>query len=75
MALGIVKIYLGSHFSANQRCLQAVCSRQLVRGQLLWTQLLVPNTIIFGGVWSTGPISNMKKLLQQLFLFALGFAL
>ena len=31
MALGIVKIYLGSPFSANRRCSWSVC-----RSQLLW---------------------------------------
>ena len=39
MALGIVKIYLGSPFSANRRCLQSVCLRSVCRGQLLWTLL------------------------------------
>ena len=29
MALGIVKIYLGSPFSANRRCLLSVCSRSV----------------------------------------------
>ena len=29
MALGIVKIYLGSPFSANRRCSRSVCSRSV----------------------------------------------
>ena len=29
MALGIVKTYLGSQFSANRRCLRSVCCSQL----------------------------------------------
>ena len=42
MALGIVKIYLGSPFSANRRCSRSVCSRSVGSqsvccGQLLWT--------------------------------------
>ena len=47
MALGIVKIYLGSPFSANRRCSRSVCSRSVgsrsvCRGQLSWTPLLQP---------------------------------
>ena len=43
MALGIVKIYLGLPFPANQRCMQSVClrsvsSRSVCGGQLSWTQ-------------------------------------
>ena len=48
MALGIVKIYLRSPFSANRRCSRSVCSRSVgsrsvgsrsvCRGQLSWTQ-------------------------------------
>ena len=37
MAFGIVKIYLGLLFSANQSCLQPVCLRSVCRSQLLWT--------------------------------------
>ena len=37
MALGIVKIYLGSPFSANWRCSWSVCSRSVCRGQLSWS--------------------------------------
>ena len=44
MALGIEKIYLGSPFSANRRCLRSVCLRSVgswsvCRGQLSWTRL------------------------------------
>ena len=44
MALGIVKIYLGSPFSTNRRCSRSVCSRSVgsrsvCRGQLSWTRL------------------------------------
>ena len=35
MALGIVKIYLGSPFSADRRCSQSVCSRSVVRVQFV----------------------------------------
>ena len=38
MALGIVKIYLGSLFSANRRCSWSVCLRSVCCGQLSWTQ-------------------------------------
>ena len=38
MALGIVKIYLGSQFSANRRCSRSVGSRSVCRGQLSWTR-------------------------------------
>ena len=38
MALGIVKIYLESPFSANRRCSRSVCSRSVCRGQLSWTR-------------------------------------
>ena len=43
MALGIVKIYLGLPFPANQRCTRSVClrsvgSRSVCGGQLSWTQ-------------------------------------
>ena len=38
MALGIVKIYLGSPFSANRRCSRSVCLRSVCCGQLSWTQ-------------------------------------
>ena len=37
MALGIVKIYLGSPFSAHRRCSRSVGSRSVCRGQLSWT--------------------------------------
>ena len=37
MALGIVKIYSRSPFSANRRFLQSVCSRSVYSGQLSWT--------------------------------------
>ena len=37
MALGIVKIYLGSPFSANRRCSRSVGLRLACRGQL-WTR-------------------------------------
>ena len=37
MALGIVKIYLGSPFSANRRCSRSVGSWSVCRGQLSWT--------------------------------------
>ena len=45
MALGIVKIYLGSPFSANRHCPRSVClrsvgSRSVCRGQLSWTRLV-----------------------------------
>ena len=42
MALGIVKIYLGSPFSANWRCSRSVGSWSVCRGQLSWTQLAGP---------------------------------
>ena len=43
MALGIVKIYLGSPFSANRCCSRSLCSRSVglrsvCRGQLSWTR-------------------------------------
>ena len=43
MALGIVKIYLESPFSANRRCSRSVCSwsvglRSVCRGELSWTR-------------------------------------
>ena len=41
MALGIVKIYLGSPFSANRRCSWSVVSRSVCRGQLSWTLLII----------------------------------
>ena len=37
MVLGIVKIYLGSPFSAHRRCLRSVGLRSVCRGQLSWT--------------------------------------
>ena len=37
MALGIVKVYLGSPFSANRRCPWSVGSRSVCCGQLSWT--------------------------------------
>ena len=48
MALGIVKIYLESPFSANRRCTRSVCSRSVdlrsvCRGQLSWTQDCLPH--------------------------------
>ena len=39
MALGIVKIYLGSPFSAYRRCSRSVC-----RGQLSWTLTTRPGS-------------------------------
>ena len=46
MALGIVKIYLGSPFSANRHCPRSVCSwsvgsRSVCRGQLSWTHFTI----------------------------------
>ena len=35
MALGIVKIYLGSPFSANRRCRGQFARSQMVRGQFV----------------------------------------
>ena len=40
MALGILKIYLGSPFSANRRCPQSVGLRSVCRGQLPWIRTL-----------------------------------
>ena len=40
MAPGIVKIYLGSPFSANRSCSRSVCSRSVWRVQLSWTHTL-----------------------------------
>ena len=38
MALGIVKLYLESLFSANRRCSWSIYSRSVCRGQLSWTR-------------------------------------
>ena len=37
MALGIVKLYLGSPFPANRRCSRSVGLRSVRHGQLSWT--------------------------------------
>ena len=42
MALWIVKIYLGSPFSANRRCSRSVC-----RGQLSWTHCSLPQASVY----------------------------
>ena len=41
MALGIVKIYLGSHFLANRRCL-----RQFIRGQFVTVSCRGPEILL-----------------------------
>ena len=59
MALGIVKIYLGSPFSANQRSSRSVC-----RGQLSWTHvILLADTIIQKLV---GKAKICRKSIQKL---------
>ena len=62
MALGIVKIYLGSPFSANRRCLRSVCSRSvgsrsLCRGQLSWASFF----------FSKFSFATANKFLRRLF--------
>ena len=62
MALGIVKIYLGSPFSANRHCSRSVGSWSVCCGQLSWT---LRNR---GGGCSV--LFNHQSLLSNLFSLA-----
>ena len=65
MALGIVKIYLGSPFSANRRYSRLVCSRSVCRGQLSWTQFHYFFKVIFSEVISLLLCSNLPTTDNQ----------
>ena len=66
MALGIVKVYLGSLISANRHCLRSVG-----RGQLLWTPCDECQKTVDKGTVARTPLGEMPLIDTQFKQFAM----